>query len=694
MAVTETNGHSLKKGRLRIIGTLFGVLMAFIFVGLFAQQPLYLLLAYFLLVAVCVYQQTNPRNGYAWTVSLMVASLVIGMGHLDSESTFDIAVLRMQETILGVFCFTLVFNHIWPVSSRVLLMATLHDYFNSQAQQLNTALDELQQGRFNTNFPLGVSLQRLTRLEDLLQAASADSYQVSSNYPLWRQLQQQLSEWALLCGHLSEASTLFNSAFSSDQCEKLVLLQRRMQQRAASAEQLLQANSSAEQTAYINPLSMTLRLSGSQSYANDNAAYQQYSGLHMLEQVLSDMDALHYAILHTLYLSVSDQLPPPESATPIMSQLDSSHTASPIQLAAWWVFDSERAIHALKVCLILLICIGLWIYVPMTGGPMIVMFGSIFGSVVLSIPFANTRSMLLYIVGWSCLFLLEYIFIMPALTEIWQLGSFYFFNVFVLWFLFNRPQQMLHRLLGSLFMVLMTKSAIAASPSYDVLQALVMLLIISIAILIISFVNHSVFSGAPERVFLRQLVLLRYSLKKGFKDLLISAERRPLIDLPTPLQVVVKAEAASQQINWRSYPDVDPDQITSLISHGYRLCLHYRAFRDSYSQWRQAYYHPEIDAFIRTAISDIGLLLGEKLYCTTMVEHSAAIDQLLDQLQDYLEGQSKHTIAPLSLGHQQADTSYQLLTSLSLLIDALNTLKHHSQSNQLQTLRLSPFSLG
>lgn len=40
MAATETNGHSLKKGRLRLLGTCAGVVIAFILVSLFGQQPL------------------------------------------------------------------------------------------------------------------------------------------------------------------------------------------------------------------------------------------------------------------------------------------------------------------------------------------------------------------------------------------------------------------------------------------------------------------------------------------------------------------------------------------------------------------------------------------------------------------------------------------------------------------------------
>ncbi|GAL02240.1 hypothetical protein JCM19237_5133 [Photobacterium aphoticum] len=41
MAATETAGHSLRKGRHRLLGTLFGVVMAIVLAGLFPQQPSY-----------------------------------------------------------------------------------------------------------------------------------------------------------------------------------------------------------------------------------------------------------------------------------------------------------------------------------------------------------------------------------------------------------------------------------------------------------------------------------------------------------------------------------------------------------------------------------------------------------------------------------------------------------------------------
>ncbi|MGF1727779.1 FUSC family protein [Photobacterium nomapromontoriensis] len=710
MAVTETTGHSLKKGRHRIIGTLCGVAMAFTLVGLFAQQPLPLLLSYTLFAAVCVYQQTNPRNGYAWSISLMVATLIIVMGKLSSDGTFNIAMLRIQETILGVLCFTVIFCLMWPASSRMVFFSTLNDYFQSQAQHLNTMNDTLrQQGCFDTHFSLGVSLKRLTRIEDLLQAAKVDSYQISSEYQHWRTLYKQLSEWALLCGHLSEAVSLFNTTFSTTQREAIELLLQNMQQRSeCAATLLLPANATYHtdyKALYTNPVPIRLminplEINDSHPHNRENADSHQYGALHMLEHVLNEMDALHHLMLQTLFQAVTGWLPDHDSAQPALA--DSTVSVPDVALvrkpqkrpsAGLISIDPERAINAFKACLIIWVCIALWILVPMPGGPMIVMIGGLIGSAVLALPFANTRSMLLYMVGWACFFLIQYVTILPMLTEVWQLGAFYFLNTFGLWYVFNQPQHIFHRLLGSLNLVMMTNSAMALTPSYNIQSALLQLLIIGMGMLVIYFINHSVFSGMPERMLLRQLTQLRYSLSRGLKDRLSTSRISPLIVLPTPLRTVAMAEVASSQINWAAFPDIDPEKMAALINQAYSLCLYYRAFQDNYAQWQEHSNHPGIDGLIRNSVNNINSVLATKLHSEQLALQSVELIQLRHHLQDALREPSKNAILQFSLDLKQADICYRLLSSLEQLIEALNSVKRHSQQYQIHTLRLSPFTL-
>lgn len=162
----------------------------------------------------------------------MVCSLVLVMGKLLPELTFSMAVLRVQETVLGILCFTLVFSLLRPNSSRSLVISTLQLYFDNQIKQLQVAKDELaEQGSFTKELNLGDSLRQLTRLEDLIYAASADSYHITQDYAKWQALLRQLNQWALLCGHLAELNDQIKGKVTPGQTAVLASLIDRLSQR-------------------------------------------------------------------------------------------------------------------------------------------------------------------------------------------------------------------------------------------------------------------------------------------------------------------------------------------------------------------------------------------------------------------------------------------------------------------------------
>ena len=459
MAATETTGHSLRKGRHRVLGTLLGVAAAFLFVGYLAQQPLLFLLFFTLFAAICVYLQSNPRTGYVWSISLMVCTLILVMGKLSGELTFNVAMLRLQETLLGVLCFTLVFSLLWPVSSRRLLHATLQDFFAEQQVKITQTSDALAGcGERSQGLGFGDGIRFLSRLEDLVSAAVVDSYHIAAEAESWALFLAQLRQWALLCGHLSEAEELLGTAAVQYGQEDTQRLLGRIKQRLATAEALFGGKEAGEL-----PLPQALHLA---SPADDDP--QHHGALVLLEQVLNQMDQLSAEMAQTLQTALLAQ----EASVP-----QPQHQRKRCQTGGWSL-DPERLYLAVKVCSIIWICIALWLYVPMTGGVMIVMLGVILGSVAVSLPFCNVKSLLFMMVGWSVVILAQYVLIMPLFTEVWQLALFYFVNSFCIWYCFARPQQVLTRMLGSQVLVMMTMGALQQRPVYDIQLALLQLLLI------------------------------------------------------------------------------------------------------------------------------------------------------------------------------------------------------------------------
>lgn len=695
MAVTETTGHSLKKGRHRIIGTVSGVLVAFVLAGHFAQEPSLMLLSYILYAAICVYQQTNPRNGYAWSISIMITTIVLVMGGLSGTQTFEVAILRIQETLLGVICFSVVFSLIWPASSRVVLLTTLKSYYEKQEHQVEAILNELDQvNSFKRDYSLGNSVGRLTRLDDLIQAANADSYEVSSAHPLWQQWLRQQNEWALLCGHLYEATRLLDAPFTVSQREQIRSMLMHLKQRASHSvalfNQCIKTNSydkfQDNEHWLENPIAERITLLLPTVLSRESGA-QSHGALRLLENILSQMDALHYAMHESLLMAVGVKTESTTSQT--------AHTAS--GKSRWSLritLDPERVIHAFKASIIIGISIALWLYVPMPSGAMIVVFGANLGAVVLSMPFANMRSLSLYVIGWASLILVQYTFILPHLSEVWQLGAFYFLNTFVIWFVYCKPQDIFHRLIGTMSLVLMTKSVMQLSPTYDIRSAILVLMLMSIAMLVIFFVNYGVFSANPERVFLRNFGHFRRSLQLSLQSLLDHRTKQIVSFVrPSFIRNIATAETACAVIDWRAFPDLTQADAQQLISRGYSLCLHYKAFIDNYQQWLKTNYCSAIDKKIQRSISDMVRLLDKSMISEVTTVHGEELQQLQQHLQAYLYGFEHHSLLQFTFSQQQADQSYQLLISLQILIESLQQLQQDTNLKDFYTLRLSPFAI-
>jgi len=232
------------------------------------------------------------------------------------------------------------------------------------------------------------------------------------------------------------------------------------------------------------------------------------------------------------------------------------------------------------------------------------------------------------------------------------------------------------------------------SPSYDIRSAILILILMSIAMLVIFFVNYGVYSANPERVFLRHLGYFRRSLRGGLQNQL-NGRSMPVLRVARPALVrdIAIAEAAQGMINWRTFPDLTQSDAQQLISQGYSLCLHYKAFVDSYQHWLKTNYSHSIDKQIQRSIADMVKLLDKSMISEENTIHRAGLNQLQQHLQAYLYGFEQHSLLQFTFSQQQADQSYQLLVSLQILIESLQQMQRETSSKDFHTLRFSPFAI-
>jgi hypothetical protein len=125
-----------------------------------------------------------------------------------------------------------------------------------------------------------------------------------------------------------------------------------------------------------------------------------------------------------------------------------------------------------------------WIYLPVPGGFIFPMIAGVFSSMLPTMPPSVIKDAFLGVIGTGTVILLQYIFIMPMMTELWQLALFYFINSVVIWKVFATPKLMIHRILGINLLVVLTSGALNLTPVYQIETPLLMLSTIMLILMI------------------------------------------------------------------------------------------------------------------------------------------------------------------------------------------------------------------
>ena len=109
--------QSLKKGLLRIGGTLLAFLASLFFLGLFPQQRWPFLLSFTVYLAFVTYKMTGKDGQYFWFCAAFVAMMITTAGP-EAGDAFKFAAYRTMETIAGVMIWTVISVLLWPTWSK------------------------------------------------------------------------------------------------------------------------------------------------------------------------------------------------------------------------------------------------------------------------------------------------------------------------------------------------------------------------------------------------------------------------------------------------------------------------------------------------------------------------------------------------------------------------------------------------
>jgi len=192
----STVGQSLNKGAMRMLGTLLAFVVSLTIIALFAQERWWFMVALSVWVGYCNYMNGGTRHQYFWFVAGFASIIICFDGGTNPANAFETAVLRAQETGLGILVYSLVAILLWPSSTRGELdsavrelAATQHELYRRYRQLLRG-----QEAAQDTHDLRMQEVQQFNRFSQALAAARTDSYQVWEVRGQWQRVQDQAGE--------------------------------------------------------------------------------------------------------------------------------------------------------------------------------------------------------------------------------------------------------------------------------------------------------------------------------------------------------------------------------------------------------------------------------------------------------------------------------------------------------------------
>ncbi|MFA0141354.1 FUSC family protein [Vibrio kanaloae] len=397
MALNESFAHSINKGHNRLMGTLLGTGYAFFLIAMFSQARFLFLTFFTLFLGVCIFMSSDEKYGYIFSIGFAVCSIISCMGGFDSQVTFYFAVLRIQETLLGVITFSIIYRLVWPVNTE----QNFVQRFEVSRETLITAMRNTESLDIEA---LESNIANIDKLYQLLDLPLNGSYHLKENIKDWR---LRINEMAHIQARLLE--------LASDELEPII-----------------DWSSLIKNMERLELIAPKLSLIG--DVPNVACKSRDFTW--------------HYE--HRTFVQHLNE-------------------------------DGRKVLQGVSMFVTSLL---IWIYLPVPGGFIFPMIAGVFSSVLPTMPPSVIKDAFFGVLGTGTSILLQYIFIMPMMSELWQLALFYFINCVVIWKVFATPKLMIHRILGINLLVVLTSGALNLTPIYQIETPLLMLTTILILLMI------------------------------------------------------------------------------------------------------------------------------------------------------------------------------------------------------------------
>jgi len=478
-------GQSLNKAALRMFGTLVAVVVSLTLIAMFAQDRWVFMLSLSLVTGFCCYMMGGTKHQYFWQATGFICVIICMDAGPDSVNAFNIAVLRAQETGLGILVYSLVAIFLWPSSSRTRFDAAVVNLASLQ-HQLYRAYFAMACGQDDAEAASRLKTQEVqakTSFDQLLNAALADSHSVWESRGEWRHYQSQATELMVALYHwqagFAEVQLLDLYRLLPD----LEVFDAEIERRLTQIDQML-ADHPPEQLPQAVDLPFDKVALRSLSHL-DRAAFAVFrSHMQHLER-----------LTRSLFGSVSAVKGFGETVLPTNSSLKPRIRFLP---------DPDRLANSCRFMVVLWLAFLALVYVAdVPGGAGLVSMCGGMGIALTNMPQIPV-SKLFKPAATSVLFAgFLYIFVMPKLSSFIGLGFLIFGTTFAICYLFAAPQQGLGRALGLAMFV--TIASISNEQSYSFLTVATTALMFPVLFLIMTVTAIIPFYLQAEAVALRLL---------------------------------------------------------------------------------------------------------------------------------------------------------------------------------------------
>ena len=484
----STYGQSLNKAAMRMAGTGLSIGVAFVLIALFPQERWLLIVFLSAWLGFCTYMMGNPERGYFWNVAGFVCVVICISAGPDAANAFDIAVLRAQETGLGVLVYSVVASLLWPKRSgpgfeaavRQLLAAQLGLFEGCRGLRRGEA-DAAQIRELTAQLR-----QAQAHFIQMLDAAEADTFEVWEQASQWRAFRQHAAALTTSLEHWRDSVLGLQDVDIYRLCPGLNEVSAALAQRFRDIQGILDGRLP---TTELERIELIL----------DKAAARELGAFQLAELAAA---GARWREFETLTRAIVTDLAAIKGAP----ELARGEVFAGMQ-AAPFVIDQDRLVSAGRAMLILWGAYLAWIYVPdLPGGVTVVSMAAPFGMIMVGTPQLRVAQ-----IFWPAFIStlwagLIYIFILPRLSTFVELGLLIFVTTFTIGYFYAAPQKALGKAFGIAMFLVVAQISNDQVYSFMVVANTALMLPIVFSILFIA--AYIPYSPDPDKHVLR--LLARY----------------------------------------------------------------------------------------------------------------------------------------------------------------------------------------